>query len=103
MWSLTCSPTGALASNRISNTLRRSMGSRRKSCPSSSSRCGGFRGQALPRVYSGLGPLWFKMNQAVGFRKPPPDFHLLRLRLHVMGNYEPAPIDFLVDVRDNVV
>ena len=31
------------------------------------------------------------------------NFQLLRLGLHVMGNYEPAAVDFLVDVRDNVV
>src|SRR5512133_1913592 len=31
------------------------------------------------------------------------NFQLLRLGLHVMGNYEPAPVAFLVDVRNNVV
>jgi hypothetical protein len=36
-------------------------------------------------------------------RSPRLIFRLLRFRLNVMGNYEPAPIDFLVDVRDNVV
>ena len=36
-------------------------------------------------------------------KKPRPDFHLLRFRLHVVGNYEPAPVNFLVDVRDDVV
>jgi hypothetical protein len=46
----------ALASNRISNTLRRSIGSRRRSLPSSSSRVEGARDDA-PAV-AALAQLW---------------------------------------------